>query len=154
VIVARRSRDPNAPTDEQLIAAARVDAPVVLDWIRERGRLPVTPPPGGDVTESLVAGMLTAIVKASKLAYLAQFPKARAKNTYVMTYSRTDGFSEWDYSCLFCRASLNTLPPGGGTLPRAFVDKLHRHTHECAAAYLADMMTPSPPPRAKKGSRR
>lgn len=161
----KRKRTSAAISPEE-VAQARMNAPVVHDWILQHNRLPIGDEHADEV-ERLVFGFLNGapdeegrfvrgIASVAVSEYLRQFPRARSRHgTFVMTWQphevgglRRGG--EWDYSCLFCRKSLNGLPPGGGTLPRAFVEDLQRHTHECAAAYLAGMMQPSPPPRGKR----
>jgi hypothetical protein len=94
--------------------------------------------------------------------YLRRFPTARNKgrtwHTQATYETSIDGrrkrVIEWDYQCLCCRKSLNTLPPGGGSLPVAFVRSLEAHSDLCAAMFLAGMIPGKHPSQDKKRRKR
>jgi hypothetical protein len=88
----------------------------------------------------------TRVIDEAIAQYLRVFPMARNKDhTFVQMPRTIDGVGEIDFLCLFCRASLNTVAAGSGSLPQGFWIKLQKHSDLCAVEFLLGRLDPVGP---------
>jgi hypothetical protein len=84
--------------------------------------------------------VLASVAYNAVAEYLRLFPRCRNKGrSWIAMPSGERDAREWDFQCIYCRKSLNTLPMGRGSYTQRFVDTLNAHSELCGAMFLAGM---------------